>query len=306
MKSTLLLLCAVSLLWYGCGAGDTKNNMKDAAKAAAKQDWQTVRELSEKRLHAVPTDNEASVMLALSLFYTEREKPASIERAINCMRQVLTSETQRYDLHFIYGWILLNTGRYQEARVPLQAAYELHFKDPHTMGQDSQGMVKYALGRCCMMNSLFKDALNYYEQAAKSTGFNDWVTLYNDMACCHAFQGNYAAAMKCMFMASQKEEYNRKASEEERKKHPERPPYVNPYVYLLTLNTAVVCDYLSYPQYNTGNAASYGAVRLGWYDKAAGELAEVAKNSVNASQQQRLYNTLKQINQRKATLQASK
>ena len=306
MKSTLLLLCAVSLLWYGCGAGDTKNAMKLAAKAAAKQDWQTVRELSEKRLHAVPTDNDASVLLALSLFYTERDKPTSIDRAINCMRQVLTSEPQRYDLHFIYGWILLNTGRHQEARIPLQAAYELHFKDPHTMGQDSQGLVKYALGRCCMMNSLFKDALKYYEQAAKSTGFNDWCTLYNDMACCHVFMGNYAGAMNCLNQAMQKNNLARDAVEKERQKNPQLPPYENPYEYLLTVNTAVVCDYLSYPQYNPGNAAAYSGVRQAWYGNAEAMVAQAAKNSANASQQQRLHNILKQINLRKAALQASK
>lgn len=306
MKSTLLLLCVVSLLWFGCGAGDTNNTMKLAVKAASTQQWKTVRELSEKRLRAVPTDNDAYVLLALSLFYTERDNPVSIDRAISCMRQVLTSETQRYDLHFIYGWILLNTGRYQEARIPLQAAYELHFKEPHTMGQDSQGMVKYALGRCCMMNSLFDEALKYYEQAAKSTGLNDWVTLYNDMACCHAFLGDYISAMNSLNLAIEKERINKEASEKARKKDPKLPPYNNPYEYLLTVNTAVVCDYLSYPQINPGNAAAYSAVRLGWYGKAEGLIAEVAKNSVNASQQQALHNILKQINLRKAAIQASK
>ncbi|MBR4220971.1 MAG: hypothetical protein IKR81_07440 [Victivallales bacterium] len=306
MKTTIYLLCIVSLLWYGCGAGDTKNVMKAAKRAASNQQWASVRELTEKRLRAVPTDNDASVLLALSLFYTDRGNPTSIDRAINCMRQVLTRETQRYDLHFVYGWILLNTGRTQEARVPLQAAYDLHFKDPHTMGQDSQGLVKYALGRCCMMNSLFADALKYYEQAVKSTGFNDWVTLYNDMACCHAFLGNYASAMECMNLALQKDAQNKAALAKERAKKKDAPLYENPYEYLLTVNTAVVCDYLSYPQLNPDNASAYRAVRVGWYDKAAATVAEVAKNSSNASQQQRLYNLAKQINQRKATLQASK
>ncbi len=306
MKTTLLLLCTLSLLWYGCGAGDSKNTMKQAAKAAAKQDWQTVRELSEKRLHAVPTDNDASVLLALALFYTERDKPASIDRAINCMRQVLTNDSQRYDLHFIYGWILLNTGHYQEARIPLQAAYDLHFKEPHTMGQDSQGLVKYALGRCCMMNSLFKEALQYYEQAAKSTDFNDWATLYNDMACCHAFMGNYAAAMNSLNTAIQKNNLAKEKAEKELLKSPDAPSFDNPYEYLLTLNTAVVCDYLSYPQYNPGNADAYGAVRLAWYGNAENMVAQAAKASSNASQQQRLYNTLKQINLRKAALQGTK
>ena len=306
MKSTFLLLCAVSLLWYGCGMGDTKNAVKRAESAAARQDWKTVRELTEKRHRDVPTDNDATVLLALSLFYTERDKPASIEQAISYMRQVLTDEHQRYDLQFIYGWILLNTGHFQEARVPLQNAYELHLKDPHVMGQDSQGFVKYALGRCCMMNSLFKEALTYYEQAAKSMGFNDWVTLYNDMACCYAFIGDYASAMKCLLLASQKEEYNKQLSEAERKKHPETPPYENPYAYLLAVNTAVVCDYLSFPQVNPGNAAAYKAVRQDWYVKAEGSVAMVVQSSVNAAQQQWLYNLLKQLSQRKAALQASK
>ncbi len=302
MKSTLLLLCVVSLLWYGC-AGDPKNNMK---AAASKQDWQTVRELAEKHLRVVPTDNDATVLLALALFYTERNNPDSIERAIRYMRQVLTSETQRYDLHFIYGWILLNTGHYQESRIPLKAAYELHLKEPHTMGQDYQGMVKYALGRSCMLNSLYGEALKYYEQASKSLELNDWVTLYNDMACCYACLGDYVGAMNYLNLAMAKEKHNIEVSEKEREKKKDAIPYENPYAYLLTVNTAVVCDYLSYPSYNSGNYTDYAAVRADWYNNAANALAVVAQSSLNASQQQRLYDLIKQINQRKAAILASK
>ncbi len=306
MKKWMLFLFGMALFWYGCGLGDAQKTMKLATEAAAKQDWKTVKELSEKRIHSVPTDKDAAVLLALSLFHTESDKPASIDRAINCMRQVLTSENQRYDLYFIYGWILLNTGHFQEARIPLQTAYELHLKDPHNIGQTSQGLVKYALGRCCMMNGLYKEALKYYDQATKSTEFNDWSTLYNDIAFCHIYQRDYGNAMNALKTALEKNNLSKQKAEKELLKNPDAPLYDNPYEYILFLNTAVVTDYLSFPQYNPTNAAAFSALRQAWYNSAESMVAAAAKASPNASQQQELNNLQRKINLRKAALAGSK
>ena len=311
MKNWLLLLCAVHLLWYGCGLGKAESIVKQANQAAKRKDWKTVQELAEKRVHSVPTDSEATVLLALALFYNEPDKPASIDKAIDCMRQVLNAESKRYDLHFIYGWILLNTGHInirhiKEARIPLQTAYDIHLKDTHAIGQDYQGLLKYALGRCCMLNGLYDDALKYYEQAAKSTGFNDWSTLYNDMAFCQTVLRNYSAAINNLNLANSKIEKAKVQAELERKRDPNALPYVNPYEYIPVLNTAIICDYLSYPNYNQFNVQDYAAVRVDWYEKAGAMVADAAQKSPNALQQQGLNNTLHKINLRKAALLSSK
>ena len=306
MKSWLILLAGLQLFWHGCGLGNAQNFSKEVTQAAKKKDWQSVQELAEKRIHSVPTDNEALVMLALALFYNEPDKPASIDHAINCMRQVLTADEERYDLHFIYGWILLNTGHIQDARIPLQTAYNLHLKDTHAIGQDYQGLLKFALGRCCMLNGLYEDALKYYGQAAQSTGYSDWSTLYNDMAYCQTVLQRYPDAMNSLNTANAKAVKAIEDAEKEMRRNPDALPYHNPYEYVPVLNTAIICDYLSYPQINPFNSNDYVAVRLDWYGKAEAMVAASAQTAANAVQQQNLNDIRRRINLRKSLLEPSK
>ena len=157
-----------------------------------------------------------------------------------------------------------------------------------------------------MLNGLYEDALKYYGQAAQSTGYSDWSTLYNDMAYCQTVLQRYPDAMNSLNTANAKAVKAIEDAEKEMRRNPDALPYHNPYEYVPVLNTAIICDYLSYPQINPFNSNDYVAVRLDWYGKAEAMVAASAQTAANAVQQQNLNDIRRRINLRKSLLEPSK
>ena len=294
MKSiSICLLASIAFFMYGCGFSDSAQSINDAYNAAKRGDWEKTKSIAEHRIKEVPTDIDAAALLSLALFYTERDNPESMNRANNYIRQAVTEKPDRYDLAFVYGWILLNTGHTPESKQPLQAAYDLHLNEKASIGQETQGTIKYALGLCCLRNNTFDDAERYLNQAIKSTPYSTWSRLYSDIACSLAYNQNYKEALgflnRAITVEKSRADLRKKklaeleqlkannAPEDARKKKQEEIDELAPdeCMYIVFLNMAVVCDYLSYRAFNPESPEDFRAGTPTWYN--------YAKNAINAA-----------------------
>lgn len=306
----------LALVLAGCGMTDSSQNMRNAYEAAKKGDWETVKVAAEKRWREVPTDNDAAVLLSLALFYTERDNDESMNRAINCIRQAVTALPDRYDVAYIYGWMLMSMNRFPQANAPLTKAYELHMKDRNSIGQETQGAIKYALGMCCLRNNTFDKAENYLSQATRSTPYSSWSRLYSDIACALVYSHKYTEALnflnKAMTVENRRAELRKaKMAELKEMKAKAAAPNViekkqreidelaeDECYYITILNMAIVCDYLSYPQFNSQNPDAFRNSVPQWYNYAKQQIQVVRGKTVNAKQQVELDRTIARIDKR--------
>lgn len=278
-RFVIFSLILVASFLSGCGNDGSKdvtrafNLLKISKPENLQMHWNEAKEIASKRLAIVPTDIDAAALMSLALFYTEGDKSASVERAINLMKQAATLRPERYDIWFIYGWLLYNNGNYAAAREPLQKAYDLHLETQRTVQQEVQGAIKYTLGCCCIRTNELSEAEKYLLQAVKSTPYSEWSGIYNDLGCIAVYSGNFSKAMAYLNEGRKVENAIKDASRK------------NKNIHLLDLNTAIVCDYLSYPTFNPKNAASFRAGAKNWYLYARGSLDKARKNSTNASEQ---------------------
>ncbi|MBO4344776.1 MAG: hypothetical protein J5833_03410 [Victivallales bacterium] len=321
MKTVCTVLFALAVfVMSGCGFTDSSQSVNDAYNAAKRGEWDKVKAATERRLKEVPTDNDAAALLSLALFYSERENPESMNRAMNYIRQAVTAMPERYDLAFVYGWMLLNSGRSPEAKKPLQDAYDMHLNDKNSIGQETQGSIKYALGLCCLRNNTFDDAEKYLTQSVKSTPYASWSRLYSDIACSLVYRQKFKDALSFLNKAMEVEksraalraklieEYNRmKASnateaalEKKKKEIDELAP--DECMYVTYLNMAIVCDYLSYSTFNAENPADFRASVPAWYAFAKKSIMDAKKNTKSAKEQVEFNRLVANIDRRVALL----
>ena len=324
MKSIFFVLFTAVVFLSGCGIKDSAQSMDDAYKAAKRGDWAAVKPVAERRIKEAPTDNDAAALLSLALFYTERNNPESINRAMNYIRQAATAMPERYDLALAYGWMLVSTGQYAMAKEPLQNAYELHLNETKTIGQETQGTIKYALGLCCLRNNTFDEAEKYLSLATKSTPFASWSRLYSDIACSLVYRQKFKDALGFLNKAREvevsraklrkqkiddlKRLKENKASETEIRKLEKEIDELAPdeYFYVVYLNMAIVVDYLSYKQFNPDNPGDFTASAPAWYAFAKKSILEAKAKLRSAKEQEELNRIVASIDRRLAVLTTTK
>ena len=203
------------VLLGGCGDGGSGHALADALRMARRGDWADALPIAEKRVREVPTDSDAVAFLALCLFHNG-EGADSRNRAMNLMRQAADALPERYDIQYAYGVMLFEAKSYTDAMQPLKRAYELHLKEEHSIPQETQGDVKYALGMCCLRNNKFADAAKYLEQAARSNPYAFWPDVQNDIAVSLFFQGKYLEAMNALDAAMKLNAANARLAEKKK------------------------------------------------------------------------------------------
>lgn len=320
MKKHILIFAASVLLGIGagCNRNDSAQGVKEAYRLARKGQWDEAGELVEKRIREVPTDMDAAVLLGLCLEHTGKGNADAQNRALNYLRQACDAMPDRYDVQFIYGNHLLNARRYTDAYGPLKNAYELHLKESHTITQETQGTIKYALGMCCLRNNKFDDAIKYLEQAAKSNPYASWPEIQNDIAFACFYKGRYMDAMKYLDNAMKLDKKNAALAEKKKseiialkqkgtpeqvsKKQDELDSLKYNYPHVTGLNMAVACDYLSFKKFNPKNPEAFKQGAIGWYDYSSALYQALRKNASSASQKTAYNKTLASIEKRRTAL----
>lgn len=316
----ICLFASMAFLMFGCGLSDSSQSMSDAYNAARSGDWEKAKGIAEHRIKEVPTDIDAAALLSLALFYTERDNPESMNRAMNYIRQAVTDKPDRYDLSLVYGWMLLNSGMNPEAKEPLQMAYDLHLNEKTSIGQETQGTIKYALGICCLRNNTFDDAERYLTQALKSTPYSTWSRIYSDIGCSLAYRQDYKKALDFMNKAialekSRAELRTRKIAELEQlkaknateisiKKKQEEVDELAPddHMYIVYLNMTIICDYLSYKEYNPENPQEFRNGVPPWYSFVKKTINDAKSKTNSAREKAELTRLISDIDRRLAVL----
>ncbi|MBQ7650160.1 MAG: hypothetical protein IJS15_04330 [Victivallales bacterium] len=308
------------LMLSGCGLSNSSQNISEAYNAARKGDWEKAKGIAEHRIKEVPTDIDAAALLSLALFYTERDNPESMNRAMNYIRQAVTGRPERYDLALVYGWMLLNSGLNAEAKQPLQTAYDLHLNEKAPIGQETQGTIKYALGICCLRNNTFDDAERYLTQALKSTPYSTWSRIYSDIGCSMAYRQDYAKAFEFMNKAIALEKSRgllrtqkiaeleqlkaKNATEASIKKKQKEIDELAPdeQMYVVYLNMTVICDYLSYRDYNPENPEVFRNGVPRWYIFVKNALNDAKAKTNSAKEKAEFTRLVSDIDRRLAVL----
>lgn len=266
-----LLLIAMMAVVAGCSPKSSERNMIEAHRLAKAGEWQDVLDLTTQRVKDVPGDMNAKVLKALAIMNTNGDNSDLREEAVDLMRQATSTEPERYDYQLVYGWILLDYGRTSDALLPLKTAYDLHIKEVSkdaVIGQDVQGTIKYALAVCYRKNKMYPEAIKFYEQALKSTPYSNWPSIYSDIAICYVLQKNYAKAME---WCNKARNLAAKVNSETAEKYP--------HTDLITLNLAIIHDYLSWPANNKANSAAFVNASITWYRQAKKEFSQKYKET---------------------------
>jgi len=244
MRYILIFALAVLCL-TGCRPMDIRQELTKARKAAETGKWPEALAITKNCLKEVPGNLDATVLCALCMFQAQRTEAAAVEKSLELLNQAVALAPERYDIQLIYGWELLQLGRSKEALGPLRRAYELHQKPENIayVPQQVQGSVKYLLGECCRLNNLNEEAITYFLQASHSTPFNSWPELYNNLAVLSLLSKKPFDAVKWLKQAQA----------------------LAPQDCKVAVNTAVICDFLSYPEYNAQSYANYQQARVQWY-----------------------------------------
>ena len=255
----ILIFAAAALVLAGCRPMDVRQELTKASKAAEKGNWTEALDITENCLKEVPGHLDATVLRALCLFQAQRTEAAAVEKSLELLLQASALAPERYDIQLIYGWELLQLGRSKEALGPLRRAHELHQKPENIayVPQQVQGSIKYLLGECCRLNNLNAEAITYFALASHSTPFNSWSELYNNLAVLSVLSGKTLEAVQWIRQAQT----------------------LKPMDSKVAINTAVICDFLSYPEFNAKSFKEYQQARLQWYAYAR----EMIKSRISAT-----------------------
>ena len=304
----------------GCGFTDSSQSINDAYNAARRGDWEKVKEITERRNKVVTADFDSFALLSLALFYTERDNPDSMERAQNLIRQAMDAKPERYDFALLYGFMLLNSGQVSKAKEQLLKAYNLHLNEKNSIGQETQGTIKYALGLCCLRNRTYEDAEKYLSQAIKSTPYSTWSRVYSDIACSLVYRGKYTEALAFLNQAIAVEQSRAKlrvrkmkeletliasnASEADIKKKQDEIDELAPdeRMYVIFLNMSIVCDYLSYKRYNPDSPEDFRDGVPAWYNYTKQLVNEAKAKTDSAKEKAELTRIVSEIDRRLAKL----
>ena len=160
----------------------------------------------------------------------------------------------------------------------MRRAYELHQKPENIayVPQQVQGTVKYLLGECCRLNNLNADAITYFSLASHSTPFNSWPELYNNLAVLSVLSGKALEAVQWIRQAQT----------------------LSPMDGRVAINTAVICDFLSYPEFNAKSFREYQQARLQWYAYAREMIKSKAAATASVAEKSALQQTDRDVARR--------
>lgn len=249
----LALVLSLSVLLLSCSPFDLNGELSEAiteAKLASnpipakigkngeilvpgkRGDWRAVLSIVDRCLFEAPNCVDAKALKALALSNLIGQEGVDMEDAIELARQASTLEPDRYDLKFIYGWVLLQAGRTNDAIDPLKKAYGMHCipnGNSKAVTQVSAGAIKYALGECYFRNNVYDEALKYFNEAIKHTPYMGWQSLHNNIAYIYFLRQDFGNMARIF---ERKDIFNNKDS------------------YAFCINKGVLWDYLSFPKYN--------------------------------------------------------
>ncbi|MBR0458152.1 MAG: tetratricopeptide repeat protein [Victivallales bacterium] len=240
-----LLIVGIALL-TGCRPLDVPRELQNACKFAEEQKWDEAIAIADKCLAAVPGNVDATALKSLCLFKAKLGNAESVDHALELISQAVALAPDRYDIQFIHGWELLMAKRPKEAMAPLRKAYDLHLRKENAahVPQKVQGAIKFYLGECCYRNNLYAEAARYQEQALSSSPFDQWPSLYNNIAVFSRNAGRIYEATGFVAKAQK----------------------MAPQDWTIALNMAVLNDYMSDKRYNPASADAYRATVPGWYN----------------------------------------
>lgn len=190
----LSLALAVSLL-PSCRPNDQPDELALASQALVDGRYAEVLTLTEQVLRRRPDDLDALLLNSYCLQLTATDRGAR-SKAIFNLDRATTLAPLRHDVWYVYGWVLYDNARYDDAFKALGKAEALllGLSAPTASERARLADVMFLLGRCCMHNNLPK-GLTYFQGLRRYEPYRQWPELYNSMAILSLKQGLYSNAL---------------------------------------------------------------------------------------------------------------
>ena len=195
---TLLVLLAVAValpLLSSCRQRQEDTTLSDACQALAAERYAEVQTLTEQYLRQRPDDIDALLLNGYSVQVTASDRGARSKAIFNLDRATNLAPS-RYDAWYVYGWVLYENARYEDAMKALEKAEALivDLKTPSSSDQALLANARFLIGRCCMHSNLPK-GLAYLQVLRLQEPYRRWPELYNTMAILSLKQGLYSNAL---------------------------------------------------------------------------------------------------------------
>lgn len=195
-RAALLVLLAVALpLLSSCRQRQEDTTLSDACQALAAGRHAEVQTLTEQYLRQRPDDIDALLLNGYSVQVTASDRGARSKAIFNLDRATNLAPS-RYDAWYVYGWVLYENARYEDAMKALEKAEALivDLKTPSSSDQALLANARFLIGRCCMHSNLPK-GLAYLQVLRLQEPYRRWPELYNTMAILSLKQGLYSNAL---------------------------------------------------------------------------------------------------------------
>lgn len=193
-KSALALLL-LGLLLLSCDRRAENTSLADAYQAMQEGRHSEVIALTEQYLRQRPDDIDALLLNSYSVQSCARDR-GERSKAIFNLGRATTLAAGRYDAWYVYGWVLYENARYEDAIKALEKAETLilELKEPSAADQSLLADARFLIGRCCMHSNLPK-GLAYLQVLRLQEPYRHWPELYNSMAILSLKQGLYSNAL---------------------------------------------------------------------------------------------------------------
>ncbi len=196
-RGAFLALLAVAglLLLSSCQRRQESNALDDAYQALVAGRHAEVLTLTEQYLRQRPDDIDGLLLNSYSVQVTASDRGAR-SKAIFNLDRATTLAPSRYDVWYVYGWVLYENARYEDAIKALEKAEALimDVKAPGASDQALLASARFLIGRCCMHSNLPK-GLAYLQVLRLQEPYRRWPELYNTMAILSLKQGLYSNAL---------------------------------------------------------------------------------------------------------------
>jgi tetratricopeptide (TPR) repeat protein len=191
----LLTIAAALALLSSCQQRQESNVLDNAYQALVAGRHAEVLTLTEQHLRQRPDDIDALLLNSYSVQVTASDRGAPSKAIFNLDRATNLAPS-RYDVWYVYGWVLYENARYEDAIKALEKAEALimDLKAPGASDQALLASARFLIGRCCMHSNLPK-GLAYLQVLRLQEPYRRWPELYNTMAILSLKQGLYSNAL---------------------------------------------------------------------------------------------------------------
>lgn len=193
-RVVLLVVCA-ALLLLSCRREQESNVLDEAYQALIDGRHAEVLTLTDQYLRQRPDDIDGLLLNSYSVQVTATDRGARSKAIFNLNRATNLSPS-RHDVWYVYGWVLYENARYDDAIKALEKADALlmGLTSPGASDQALLASVRFLIGRCCMHNNLPK-GMSYLQALRLQEPYRRWPELYNTMAILSLKQGLYSNAL---------------------------------------------------------------------------------------------------------------